>query len=82
MLAAIFIGLAHINDACFACLHTARGVAGSDGGSAGSRICGWNGGASSHDVYEPSHGSMVPGNIGIAMVAGGLTGVIRGPEIS
>jgi hypothetical protein len=63
-------------------LHTARGVAGSDGGCASSSFCGWNGGASSHGVYEPSHRSMVPGNVGIAMVAGVLRGVIRGRETS
>ena len=81
MLAAMFIRFTHVNDGCLACLHAARGVAGSDGGGASSRIYGWNGGASSHDVYEPSHGSMVPGNVGIAVVAGGLTGVIRGRKI-
>ena len=77
MLAPMFIRFAHVNDGCFACLHTARSVAGSDGGGASSSFCGWNGGASSHGVYEPSHGSMVPGNVGIATLENSSAGIVR-----
>jgi len=78
MLAAVFISFAHINNGCFACLHTARGIARSDGGGARITACGWNDGAGRHGVYESRQESMVPGNVGIAAREGGLARIVRG----
>ena len=74
MLAAVFISFAHVNDGCFACLHTARGIAWGDGGGARSGGGGWNGGVSAHGVYESRPESMVPGNVVIATREVGLPG--------
>ena len=74
MLAAVFISFAHVDDGCFACLHTARGIAGGDGEGARCGACVWNGGGGCHGVYEPRRGWMVPGNVAIATREGGLAG--------